>query len=226
MFNSLLIDEDDAMLILDKLKLEQRADLLCERLEAFWKYGYCIIPDAVPIATIDIYMQQFYKTLRDGKFKASYGLNIMPAEDADLERPLTKILDTYVYCQAGREIAFASPIKTFLETLFGESALAFQGLHFELGSTQAVHQDTAYVVGDEPKSLAAVWTALEDVEPGSGELVYYPGSHRFSDFLYPGDRKNWSPDDGAAIDNHHLFWLHEEARRQGLTHGELPSEKR
>jgi ectoine hydroxylase-related dioxygenase (phytanoyl-CoA dioxygenase family) len=60
--------------------------------------------------------------------------------------------------------------------------------------------------------------ALEDVKIGSGELVYYPGSHRFGDFMYPGDRKHWSSDeDGHDIHNHHLHWLHDQARVRGIS---------
>lgn len=40
-------------------------------------------------------------------------------------------------------------------------------LHFEVGSTQAIHRDTAYVVvKDEPLKLVASWIALADVTPG------------------------------------------------------------
>ena len=80
-----------------------------------------------------------------------------------------------------------------------------------------MHNDTAYVVVDEPKSLCAIWVALEDIEPGTGELIYYPGSHRFSDFLYGDKRKNWSQtEDGNQLHDHHLFWIHDEAKRRGI----------
>jgi phytanoyl-CoA hydroxylase len=40
-------------------------------------------------------------------------------------------------------------------------------LHFEVGSTQAIHRDIAYVVvKDEPLKLVASWIALADVMPG------------------------------------------------------------
>jgi ectoine hydroxylase-related dioxygenase (phytanoyl-CoA dioxygenase family) len=37
--------------------------------------------------------------------------------------------------------------------------------------------------------LVASWTALEDIQPGSGELVYYPKSHLFPEFLFGGKYK-------------------------------------
>lgn len=211
MFNPIRIDKGNAIEIISKLKFEQKADLVGKRFEGFWKHGYCFIPDWAPIAAVDRYLEQFQVCLRAGKFKVSFGLDVISTQDAEPRKPLTKIWDTYIHSQAAQEMAFAAPIKTFLERMFGYEALAFQELHFDLGSTQAVHQDIAYVVVDKPKSLTAVWIALEDIEPGPGELVYYPGSHRFGDFLYLGDRKNWSLGDSSATHNHHIYWLHEEA---------------
>ena len=83
--------------------------------------------------------------------------------------------------------------------------MAFQTLYFRYGSQQAIHQDPAYVVIDEPMKLCASWLALEDVKPGSGELIYYPGSHLNSDFLFSGEHKHWKGSrDGA--EQHRGFW--------------------
>ena len=67
--------------------------------------------------------------------------------------------------------------------IFDDSPLLFQSLSFEKGSQQGMHQDTAYIVVDSPLELAASWIALQDVEPGSGELMYYEGSHRLPEYL-------------------------------------------
>ena len=48
------------------------------------------------------------------------------------------------------------------------TALLFQSLSFIKGSNQGIHQDTAYVVTDQPMKLIATWIALEDINPGSG----------------------------------------------------------
>jgi len=41
-----------------------------------------------------------------------------------------------------------------------------------------------------PVELLASWNALEDIQPGSGELVYYPKSHLFPEFLFD-DKYKW-----------------------------------
>ncbi|HEX2582011.1 MAG TPA: phytanoyl-CoA dioxygenase family protein [Dongiaceae bacterium] len=52
-----------------------------------------------------------------------------------------------------------------------------------------MHQDTAYVRLNRPMELAASWLALEDIQPGTGELEYYVGSHRIPEFLFEGTAK-------------------------------------
>jgi hypothetical protein len=217
MFESLWIDKPTAGDILDKLLSDPSTVEVGGYLRHFHEFGYCIIPGAVSPQVIDTYRSECEELRAAGKLKISLGLEILPAKDADILIPLTKILDTHIFSHSAQAIAFAPPLLDFLELLFSEPPLAFQNLHFETGSTQAVHNDTAYVVLNEPKSLAASWVALEDIEPGTGELIYYPGSHRFGEFLYQDHRKNWSvDDDGHEIHDHHLHWLHEQAKERGI----------
>jgi phytanoyl-CoA hydroxylase len=56
-----------------------------------------------------------------------------------------------------------------------------------------MHQDTAFVVTMSPLELAASWIALEDIRPGSGELMYLDGSHRLPEYLFSGKYKHWNP---------------------------------
>lgn len=51
--------------------------------------------------------------------------------------------------------------------------------------------DTAYVIMNSSNRMDAIWIALEDIPPGSGELVYYPGSHHWNDYLFSGRFKHF-----------------------------------
>lgn len=217
MFESLWIDKPIAETVLEGLLADPATAEVGGYLKHFHEFGYCIIPNAVPVDVIDQYLVECHELIAADMLKISLGLEILPAKGADIRVPLTKILDVHFFSEAAQKISFSPPLKLFLEQLFGEPALAFQTLHFETGSTQAVHNDTAYVVLNEPKSLCASWVALEDIQPGTGELVYYPGGHRFGEFLYQNHRKNWSiDDDGHAIHDHHLSWLHQRALDLGI----------
>ena len=191
---------------------------LADRIDEFRRDGYTVLRGAVSHAAIDEYIAAFDKAAQsDMSINVSYGRDVYPIAGQDLRKPLLKVLDTLVKIPSALPLAFAPALSEFLTTIFDEAPLAFQSLHFEVGSTQAIHQDTAYVVTERPNRLAAAWIALEDIHPGTGELVYYPGSHKFGPFLYPGGKKHWSPeDDGNAIHDHHLHWLHETAREQGV----------
>jgi hypothetical protein len=218
MFESLWVDQSNALERLPKLVGVDACSDEVAGFRSFIQDGYCIIAGAVNVNAIDQYLSDFDQiSSLDGGLLASYGAEIKPAQELGRLRPLTKFLDVHAKIPSAAGLAFSTPIKTFLECLLGEEALAFQSLHFEQGSTQALHQDTAYVVVDEPKSLCASWIALEDVEPGAGELVYFPGSHRFPDYLYGDGRKHWNlEDDGGEPHDRHLARLYEQARDRDI----------
>ena len=85
---------------------------------------------------------------------------------------------------------FADAIAEFLGLIFESKAFASQTLGFLRGSAQEGHQDSAYVPYTIPRQFAATWAALEDVTIGAGELFYYPGSHRFEEFIYKDHYKS------------------------------------
>ena len=86
-----------------------------------------------------------------------------------------------------------------------------------MGTEQGYHQDTAYVVVDPPLALAASWIALEDIQPGSGELTYFEGSHQLPDTLFGDGVKCWNPQrHGAAVHDEFLADLARRSEAAGL----------
>nr|WP_244328084.1 phytanoyl-CoA dioxygenase family protein [Roseibium sp. RKSG952] len=61
-----------------------------------------------------------------------------------------------------------------------------QTLTFVFGSQQDAHQDTIHLTPFPAGYMCGIWIALQDIQPGSGELVVYPGSHR-EDRVYLAD---------------------------------------
>jgi len=224
-FNSLWIDSPDALRRLDELSATDSRFLTHRsRLFDFIKNGYVIIPGAVSHELIDAYQAAFKRYVADpnGRLLASvptYGphdKSVVPARETAPLAPLTKYLDTYWYIPEALPVVFNEAVGSFLDLIFEETPFAFQGLHFEVGSTQAIHQDTAYVVAEKPLSLAASWVALEDVKQGAGELVYYEGSHALPDWLYSGKFKHFNHErDKHAEHLAHLDFLREESEARG-----------
>jgi phytanoyl-CoA hydroxylase len=217
-FSPLWVDAQDAsQQALDKLERGQINEDEFHLVSFFIANGYCIIENAVDTALIDRYLaevEEMFSTRPD--LWVTEGPSVKRLGDAQVDRALTKVLDTYMVSRRALRMAFAPGLGRMLKIIFGEAAAVHQGLHFQVGSTQAIHQDTAYVVVKPALALAAAWIALEDVKPGGGELIYYRGSHRFGDFIYPGEQRHWNTDaHGHDIHDHHLDWLHREAVERG-----------
>jgi hypothetical protein len=182
--------------------------------------GYVILEGAVPPAACDALAEAIARAWSKG---ADDLLTQSPGEhDAVSPRPNTppermRIVDVYAARSEALKVLLAPTIVRFVTLIFDAQPLLFQSLTFERGSEQGIHQDTAYVVVDSPMELVASWTALEDVQPGSGELQYYEGSHRLPEFLFSGEHKSWqSGRDGTAQHDEWSRLLHENSQRLQL----------
>lgn len=181
--------------------------------------GYVTFPGAVPPQAIDLLNAELERLWEDGHPELrieSFGEGVRtfaPLEPRYRSVP-HKVLDLHGYSAAAREVVFNPAVQAFLELLFERPPLAFQSLLFTYGTEQDLHQDTAYVVLRSPMEFVGCWIALEDVEPGSGELQYYEGSHRIPEFLW-FDRARAKPYD-LEDDSEFLRWVREEPARRGL----------
>lgn len=219
-FGGLWIDRDDyPRLLQNRISSQKLTQPQAELIEQFVKNGYVIIPNAVDpqlIDQINTYTDRLW-TKGSSEILVGYLNEYQPVEPSSRNVPGTRIIDHYHFDRSARDALLNPALVDFLRTIFDEEPLLFQSLYFERGSEQAVHQDTAYVVVDQPLKLAAVWIALEDIKAGSGELCYYTGSHRLPDFIFPENRKNFIlPRDGHEVHVRFLESLHEQAKKQGL----------
>ncbi|MFC3068044.1 phytanoyl-CoA dioxygenase family protein [Phenylobacterium soli] len=77
-----------------------------------------------------------------------------------------------------RELWLHAKVIRMLRLIFGAAGRPCQSLTYVFGSQQEHHQDTIHLTSFPAGRMCGVWTALEDVQPDSGELVVFPGSHR------------------------------------------------
>jgi phytanoyl-CoA hydroxylase len=186
--------ERDGYVILRGVLEPSACDALGEVLGEAWRYGH---PDQLVVDST---------TGRSRKLEAG---------DA---RRLTRAVDTHVHYPEAREL-LANPVVTGkLRAIFGADPLYFQTLVFELGSEQGLHQDTSFVVVDDPMAMVGVWIALEDVQAGSGELRYVPGSHRLEPYEFaPGRRHFDSSIDPPALHEEYYPLITQRCVDFGLT---------
>jgi phytanoyl-CoA hydroxylase len=220
-FGGYWTDRRDADAMIDR-KLEageinwQEGNLL-----RLWiKHGYAVLPGAVAPELCDQVVDALHRGAieRDPRFRVlDPNANARPLGPDFEEEFDLRLVDAYVHIEAALQALLSPDLVRFLALIYEQPPHLFQGLSFHRGSQQGIHQDTAYVVSSDPMKLAASWIALEDVQPGSGELMYYEGSHRLPEYKFSGQHKHWSPErDGLE---QHAEWgrlLHENAQRLGM----------
>lgn len=212
-----------AELWLDRNDAEQQIERLCdaaqithteaEQLRQFREQGYLILPGAAEHALIDHMLDDLANAWRDAeKYVVNIGKGIVAHPESELLPHKSRLYDFYVNNEACRALIFNPALLRMLQLIFAEPPLVFQSMVFTWGSEQSIHKDTAFVVIDKPNTLAASWIALEDIELGSGELMYYPGSHRDPQFLFGGERLYWEAQkDGKGIHRRYSEFLDQQA---------------
>ncbi len=95
------------------------------------------------------------------------------------DRPgVARVQDAWFSSTAIRRLADWPRIRDLLKAAYGRDPFPFQTLNFLAGSQQPLHADTVHFNSVPERFMCGVWIALEDVRPGSGPLVYHPGSHK------------------------------------------------
>lgn len=96
-----------------------------------------------------------------------------------LHQPGMRFVHMHTISKTAMLLSLCPNIALFLQHIFVGPPCVLQSLTFYRGSQQDIHIDYPYVFTQAKIAmLATSWVALEDVDPGSGPLVCYPGSHR------------------------------------------------
>lgn len=162
------------------------------QMREFHEHGYIILKQAIDGSSIDHYLAEISKMQTAPKCQlkvTGVGLEEPTTYSARLDKPGSslRIVDDYAINDTALALLLNDHTYHFLEALFETKPILTQSLKFTYGSAQPLHQDTLFVRTTAPFKLAASWIALEDVKQGSGELIFYPGSHRWNDFYF-GER--------------------------------------
>ncbi len=197
-------------------------------LRHFLQNGYVILPNAITPDHADALVKEVASTTESPEHyvtrtRRQADCHLTPASEADEQ---FQLIDLHVNSTLARAAMFTPLIQRFLTLLFEEPLLAFQSLTSKYGSPQGIHQDRAYVVVSEPMKFAASWIALEDVTPGSGEPVYYPGSQHLPQYLFSGQHKSWVPQrDGQDSNQQFTYHLETQAAASGLERRQFSARK-
>ena len=186
----------------------------------FVHQGFVVLKQAAAHDAVDAFRHEIENAFRNGHRDVLYQSHKETATrklKGPVDRLGTRVVDAHIALPQALDLFRAPALMEFLTVIFDADPLLFQSLSFDQGSQQDLHQDTAYVVVDSPLELAACSIALEDIKPGSGELVYLPGSHRYPDYDFGRGCKHWSGDsDDQEVHDDWSRWIHEEAARRGI----------
>lgn len=134
-------------------------------LRHFVEEGYLVMPDAIDPA----HMARLNAALDDAVAQKIEGYEWGQSERMhDLHRLYPAIQDLWVH----------PAVMRMLSLIFDARPRPCQSLTYVFGSEQHHHQDTIVLTSFPAGRMCGVWTALEDVQPESGELMIYPRSHR------------------------------------------------
>lgn len=159
-------DRPDAEAHIERLQVsgqasEQEAGLL----RGFVRDGFLAVPEALPADLVARAQADIARAVDEGYQGYAWGES-------------TRLEQMHVTFPAIREIWLLPQIHRLLGLLFEEQSQPCQSLVYVFGSQQDAHQDTIHLTPFPAGYMCGVWVALEDVQPGSGELAVYPGSHR------------------------------------------------
>jgi phytanoyl-CoA hydroxylase len=155
------------------------------RLKEWRERGIVIFEGAASPALIDEYladiaeMKSHHKDYDIGVELAGTTRPIRDYQREDLDSDRIKFNLVHSISRAACLLSLTREACEFLGHVFGSPACVLQSLTFTKGSQQPIHLDYPYVRSQTRLAhLAASWIALEDIDPLSGPLAYYPGSHR------------------------------------------------
>ena len=152
-------------------------------------------------------------------------MNVVPSK-ANQQHHKFRFKDLYVNNADVRAAIFSPKIVDTICALTGHPMLAFQSLGFVKGSGLRIHNDANFVSVTQPESVVGCWLALEDINPGCGELIYYPGSHRFPLYEFSnGSIHKDKKKDGIYGHEPYVNWLREQIEMHHLEEQRFTAKK-
>lgn len=177
-------------------EMEQRGAISAgeaRRLADFMRDGFTILRPEISEATFTSLERDVDHLWKSKPWSVAYAHQgpaypMAYADESRERRRRSRIHDIHSASDAALSLYLHPEIFRFVRLILDEEPLAFQSLYFQFGSEQVIHRDPVVVPTAAPGHLVAAWIALEDIRPGSGELIYVPGSHRLPYFEFsPGE---------------------------------------
>lgn len=130
--------------------------------------GFTILEGNVSHELCDQVVEDFYKFCETNEKSKDF---------RDKEGLYSRVALLHYISKPALKLGTNAAIKEFLSAAFLTEFTIVGSLFFEKGSAQNIHRDTPAFFTNPLNHFFSVWTALEDIQAGSGELCYYGGGH-------------------------------------------------
>lgn len=155
--------------------------------------GYVILPKVIPDALLDDAWLAYEQAVQRGSIT-------LPADAAgDHDALPGRSLNPHKKVGRFCKVAKHPDLMVWLRRLLGHRARLLQTIASHKGSQQSAHSDSIHMTTYPLGYLAATWIAFEDIDPDSGPLEFYPGSHRLP---YVFSRDLQIPEDGLKTEGY------------------------
>lgn len=170
------LDREDAEeLVAQLLAQGQLSEVDAELCRQWIEDGYVIVKGLFSESTLDAAWADYEQAIANG--------TITPEPACSVNNLPGRNLNTHFKVKKIAALLKDRRITRIISMLLGAKCLPFQTITGHNGSQQLEHSDAIHMTTYPMDYLAATWTAFEDIDPDSGPLVYYPGSHRLPHFL-------------------------------------------
>jgi hypothetical protein len=159
-------DKPNARQRIDELVSQRKIDeAQREILTKFIDDGYIIVKKAIPDELLDAVNEELDHVIATKYYRYEYGSS-------------NRIEGMHKIYPNTQRLWLSESWRKYVDLIFQARSLPCQTLAFIFGSQQDAHQDTIHLTPYPKGYMCGTWIALQDVVEGSGELAYYPGSHR------------------------------------------------
>lgn len=177
------LDRPDAKAsIASLLSKGQLSALQAEQCQQWEKEGYLILPGFFQTDVLDQAWEDYEAAIAEGRLEAK------PDHGQDLvdDQFPGRVLNPHFEVPAMRRLWKSPEMVDIVSMLLGVKAMPFQTIAGHKGSEQLAHSDSIHMTTYPQGYLAANWIAFEDINPDSGPLEFYPGSHKLP-YTYSAD---------------------------------------
>lgn len=163
------IDAPNALKILDSVRLpEWQSNALRDLIQD----GFTLLKGVTDPLLCDEVVDDYVKFCQQNSAYVAENLDTLGREK--------RLVNFHIWSENEMKVVTNPVAMELMDLFFGERASVYTSLTFKYGTQQPIHRDTPHFATWPQGRYCGMWTALEDIHPDAGPLMYMRGAHRFT----------------------------------------------